>query len=174
MKITTREKILNFLLDNSEEKFYLTQIAQHTNVPDSTVQHVLENQIGEYFLTKEKIGNLSFYQLKKDNPLVKQAKITRTLKEIAFLIDRLREVSQKIILFGSCARGEDTRESDVDLFVLANEKRFAEEVIRQVKTGRKVRAIVKSYPEWVSMKEREKYLLSEINKGQVLWEQKHE
>ncbi len=174
MKITTREKILNFLLDNSEEKFYLTQIARGTAVPDSTVQHVLEKQIGEDFLTKEKMGNLSFYQLKKDDPLVKQAKITRTLKEIAFLIKKLKEVSQKIILFGSCAQGENTNKSDVDLFVLANEKRFAEEVIRQVKTGREIRAIIKTYPEWLSMKEREKYLLSEINKGRALWEQKHE
>lgn len=169
-----KEKILNFLLDDPEGNFYLTQIAQGTAVADSTTQHVLENQISDDFLTKEKVGNLSYYRLNTDNPLVKQAKITRTLQEIAPLVECLWEFSQKIILFGSCAIGEDTRQSDIDLFVLTGEKDEVRGVISRFKSRRKIQAIIKNYLEFSETREKDNYFYEEINKGRVLWEAKHD
>lgn len=156
------------MLDNPKENLYLAQIARETKLANSTVQHVLEKQLGDEYLAKEKVGNLSYYRLKTGSSLVKQAKIARTFEEIAGLIDSLQEISKKIVLFGSCARGEDTGQSDIDLFVLSNKKKEAEEIISRVKTRRKVRTIIKTYPEWVVLKEKKRYLYDEIDKGQAI------
>ncbi len=53
----------------------------------------------------------------------------------SFLLETLDKESNKInqiILFGSVARGEDTKKSDVDLFIDANENKL-EEKINQIK-----------------------------------------
>jgi predicted nucleotidyltransferase len=42
--------------------------------------------------------------------------------EINTLIQRLKETSSRIILFGSCATGEDTADSDIDIFIETQNK----------------------------------------------------
>lgn len=169
-----KEEILAFLLDNPDQKFYLTQIAHTTGIADSTVQQILEEQVKKRFLIKEKVGNLSYYSLNSDNPLVKQAKIERTLQEMAHLIEKLKDVSEKVILFGSSAFGKDTGESDIDLFVLSNNEREVREIIFKAKKKRRITAVVKNYPGWVALEKENKYLYNEINKGIILWEKKYE
>lgn len=50
------------------------------------------------------------------NFLLREFKILITLLEIDPFILHLKEISSKIILFGSCAAGEDTIDSDIDIF----------------------------------------------------------
>ena len=168
-----KEAVINYLLENPDKRFYLTQIAAATSVSDTTVQRILEIEVRRKFVVKEKTGNLSYYFVDLENPLVREAKISRTLGEIAELIDQIKEDSVKIILFGSCAKGEDTADSDIDLLVLANRKEFIEEAIRRQKAKRVIRVITKTYPEWVSLPKENAYLYGEINKGRVLWERRY-
>lgn len=168
-----KEAVISYLLDSPDKRLYLTQIAAATAVSDSTVQRILETEVRRKFVVKEKTGNLSYYFVDLENPLVREAKISKTLGEIAELINQIKEDSVKIILFGSCAKGEDTADSDIDLLVLANRKGVIQEAVRRQKTERIVRVITKTYPEWVSLPKENAYLYSEINKGRVLWERQH-
>lgn len=165
--------VIDYLLDNPDKRFYLTQIATATSVSDSTVQRILEIEVRRKFVVKEKTGNLSYYFVDLGNPLVREAKISKTLGEIAQLINQIKEDSAKIILFGSCAKGEDTADSDIDLLVLSNKKDFIKNFVRRQKTKRPIRVIAKTYPEWVSLPKENAYLYSEINKGRVLWERRY-
>ena len=49
------------------------------------------------------------------NPSIKNFKIFMTINELTPLANTLKETTEKIILFGSCATGKDTSESDMDL-----------------------------------------------------------
>lgn len=165
-----KTKIINFLLDRPGEKFYLSQIARKTGVSDSTVHQILEKTKNEGVVQKEKLGNLSLYSVHYADPVVKQMKILHTTELLKPLINRLQEFSQKIVLYGSSARGEDTQESDIDLFVLTNESEEARKIVANHTFGRKVQAVMKNFTEWVELKEKDKFFYEEIQKGITLWE----
>ena len=168
---TNAKKIVwDFLLDNPDRRFYLTQVAQKTKVSDSTVQQILEKKVKKNLIKKEKLGNLSFYFLNQNNLLVKEEKILRTLKIIKPLVDQLKDWSQKIILFGSAASGENTAKSDFDLFILSNEKDRIYEIFSRSKIKNKVSLVVKNFLEWLQIKEKDKFFFSQVNKGKILWE----
>ena len=165
-----QEIVWNFLLDHAGEKFYLTQISQKTKVSDSTVHQILENQTKKRLIKKEKYGNLSLYFIDQSSPAIKLKKTLRTFLTLQPLINHLKEWSQKVILYGSAAFGENTIGSDIDLFVLSNEKEQVYKIIARSKMKNKIKFIVKNYLEWMEMQEKDKFFFNEINKGKVLWD----
>lgn len=168
------KKIMDFLLDHSGEKLYLSQIAKSSGASVSTCHQVLERKTGENLLVREKLGNLSIYFVDPNNALNRQLKVVRTLELLNPLIEKLKDFTKKIILFGSTAEGTDTPESDIDLFILTSEKDEVQEIISGAKTGRKIQAIIKNFLEFVEMKEKDQFFYEEINKGRVLWEENNE
>ena len=78
---------------------------------------------------------MKFYQIAEDNTAVKQYKINLTLKLISLLINKLKTKSLEIILFGSTSRGEQTADSDIDLFVLTNDKKWIIKILNSAETN---------------------------------------
>ena len=89
-------------------------------------------------------------------------------------MNKLKEISEKIILFGSCADGEDTSESDIDLLVLTNEKEKVNKKILNTKFNRKIQAVVVNTSDLIKIKEKDKAFYQEINKGITLWDVRNE
>jgi len=89
-------------------------------------------------------------------------------------VNKLKEISEKIILFGSCADGEDTSESDIDLLVLTNEKEKVNKKILNTKFNRKIQAVVVNTSDLIKIKEKDKAFYQEINKGITLWDVRNE
>jgi predicted nucleotidyltransferase len=87
---------------------------------------------------------------------------------------RIQKVSNKIVLYGSCATGEDTSESDIDLFIISMEKsRVLNEIRKEVSAmKREVKAVVVSGQEYLLMRNKKEALLGELDKGIALWEKK--
>lgn len=158
------------MLDRAGDKFYLTQIAEKTGISDSTVHNFLEKKVEEGLINKEKVGNLSYYWADLNDPILRQKKITRTINILSPLIEQLKEWSRKIILYGSAAEGRETKGSDLDLFVLSNNKNEVYEVFSKSEIKDSVELVVKNYPEWVEMKENDPYFVKEINRGKILWQ----
>ncbi|MDP3954897.1 MAG: nucleotidyltransferase domain-containing protein [bacterium] len=166
-----KKKILNFLLDDVGEKFYLTRLARETGVSDSTIHQILEKTKGEGIVQKEKLGNLSLYFINPLDPVVKQMKVLRTTELLRPLIEKLRDFSQKVILYGSCSRGEDTKESDIDLFILTNEGEEVKRVLSKYSGGgKRIQTVIKNFNEWVEHKEKDNFFYGEIKNGLTLWE----
>lgn len=164
------KKIFNFLLDHAGQKLYLSQIAIGSGASVSTCYQVLERITKEKLLTKEKMGNLSIYAVNLSDALNRQLKVLRTIELLKPLIERLTPFSRKIILFGSAGEGTDIAESDIDLFILTNEKDEARKIISKVKIGKKIQAIIKNALEFSELREKDKFFYEEIKKGRVLWE----
>lgn len=169
--VSAEEIIWGFLLDHAGEKFYLTQISRETGISDSTASQILEKQVKKGLARKEKLGNLSIYSVDPSDPVIKLKKEEKTYSVIRPLINELKGWSQKIILYGSSASGENTIQSDVDLFVLSNEKDQIYKIFSRSKIKNRTRLLVKNFLEWVEMKEKDKFFVSQINKGKVLWDQ---
>lgn len=165
------KKIMNVLLDNvGGEKMYLSQIAKTSGASISTCYQILERRVVNKEIEKLKIGNLSFYFLDQNDPLVSQMKVARAVELLKPLLAKLQKVSQKIILFGSAAKGKEVPESDFDLFILTNEKKEAKRIIKKSKIGRKIQPVIKNFLEFMEFKKEDRVFYEEINKGKMLWE----
>lgn len=164
------KKIVDFLLDHAGEKMYLTQIARASGASVSTAHQILERKVAEDLLKKEKLGNLSQYVLNLNDSFVRQQKVTRVVGLLKPLVEKLQPYSRKIVLFGSAAEGTDSAGSDIDLFILANEKEECQEIVFATKINRKIQAIIKDILEFSELREKDKFFYEEIKKGRVLWE----
>lgn len=123
----TKYKILRVFFDYPTKKFQLREISRmiHLGLP-SVINHVkdLEKQ---GFVKKINGGVYDSYTSNKTElfKIYKRNDILIRLHEsglIDFLADNL--VPDAIVIFGSASRGEDIEESDVDLFLMAKEKKM--------------------------------------------------
>lgn len=122
------------------------------------------------FISSNKKGKSFTYRLNHKNPVVKQFKILSNVIELQPLCEKLKEETEKIILFGSAARGEDSLESDYDLFVLARDREAVEEDLIKISTLRKVNAKVLTEVQAVSLKKNDPVFFAEIECGITIWE----
>jgi len=91
------------------------------------------------------------------------------------LVDQLKQVSNHVVLYGSCAFGTDTSESDLDLFVVSNSKSKVSNIINDFKfpTGYeniRIQTVIKTPAELLEAGESERAFIEEVERGIVLWE----
>ena len=127
---TNPQKILHFLINHSIRDFLEIEIQKATKISKSGVNYALRDLISTDFLFRTKRGKTFFYRLNHKNPIVKQLKVIETIKQLNGLLNKLKPLSSRIILFGSSSRGEDTADSDIDLLVISRNK---DSVLEQIK-----------------------------------------
>lgn len=167
-------QILIFLARNPDKQFYIREIAKIMNKSVGGTHKTLKSLKEMDFIKENKSGKNIYYQINQMNPSVKNFKIFMIINELKTLVDTLKEISEKIILFGSCSIGEDTYESDIDLLVLTNEKEKVNKKIIKTKLNRKIQAVVVNTVDLMKIKEKDKGFYQEINKGITLWDVKNE
>jgi predicted nucleotidyltransferase len=91
------------------------------------------------------------------------------------LVEELKKMSNRIGLYGSCASGTDTSESDIDLFVVSNNKEDVSNVIGNFKFPRgyeniHIQSVIKTPVELLEGEESERTFMEEVDRGIVLWE----
>jgi len=61
---------------------------------------------------------MNFYCLDNELPLAKYLKIVQNLIMLSPLVEKLKSISLKVVLFGSVAQGENTSLSDINILRL--------------------------------------------------------
>lgn len=167
-------QILTFLARNPDKQFYIREIAKIMNKSVGGTHKTLKSLKDMDFIGENKSGKNIYYQINQMNPSIKNFKIFMTINELTSLVNKLKDISEKIILFGSCANGEDTSDSDIDILVLTNEKEKINKKILNAKVNRKIQAVVVNTGDLMKIKEKDKGFYQEINKGITLWYVKNE
>ncbi len=164
--------VLNFFLVQPMSEFYEREVARKTGVSRGSAHKILLMLANVDFLNRAEKGKMLLYKLNLNEPTVKQLKITVNTFELKRLADNLKQVSRKIVLFGSCAQGIDTKDSDIDLLVLTTEKDAARKIINLFnrEQPRRVVPIIVDVNGFVSLKKTDKPLYENIERGVVLWE----
>ena len=116
-----------------------------------------------------------FYSIDRSNAGVTELKKLINIMLVEPLVEELKRTSNRIVLYGSCALGTDTSESDLDLFVVSSSKEGALNAISNFKFPRgyesiHIQAVVKSPVELLQRGESERPFLEEVERGIVLWE----
>ena len=162
------QKIIKLLADHPMQEFYGQEIADKIKCSKASASNILGKLAEEKIILKVTKGHMGFYRINYGNIDVKKIRIESALERIKPLLPRLEKVSQKIILFGSASRGEQTVGSDIDLFILSEEKAEAGLVIKK-NIGLKIKAVIKTAGEWSELEVREPEFYQEIKNGIVLY-----
>lgn len=168
----TTMKVLEFFFINSLKEFHEREIVRNANISKGSANKILRHLADLALLQREKKGRMVFYRLNTRDPFIKHLKILNNLWTLRKFIDENKEKAKKIILFGSCADGTDVRESDIDVFILTQEKKVVKESVSRFnqRSERKISPIILGVGEFMKMKREDEPLYERIDRGVVLWE----
>ena len=164
------QQILCFLCEYPNDSFYCNQISQKLGLSKGGTSQALRFLKKENLLKKENKGTMIFYQIDLSSPIVKQYKVFQNILILNVVINKTKKYSYKIVLFGSCAEGTDSNESDIDILFITNQKQEIQNILSKFKTKRKIQLILKSPQEYISLEKKEPIFFHEIERGILLWE----
>lgn len=166
----SQQKILFFLAENVEAEFQEKEISARTGVRKSAVNLALRQLVEKKIIQKRKIGRSSLYVADVKNNIIREIKILQNIVTVEPLIGKLKEISQKIILFGSSSDGTNRKNSDIDLFILTNKFTEVLRIANNSSLAEKLQIIAKTPTEMLKINKKKPLLFQEIEKGRVLWE----
>jgi predicted nucleotidyltransferase len=121
-------RVLQAFFDEPLRKFYLRQLSREISLSQPAVMNHLHHLVQERLIVRDNDALYPTYRanreekkfciLKMHNLLLRleETNVLQTIYDIA--------LPDAIVLFGSCVLGEDVEESDIDLFILAPEKKL--------------------------------------------------
>ncbi len=170
-------RVLSFLAKLSDREFHEREIARQTGISYGSANRVLNELFAVEILVRRKVGKMMFYSYNSNDPLAKAFKIFVSVLLIRPLINDLKGCASEIVLYGSCARGEDGSASDVDLFVVSNDKEKPLRTIQGYKFEKAfehmtIQAVILTPQELLKSEKSEKEFLSLVREGIVLWDEK--
>jgi predicted nucleotidyltransferase len=125
-KSTVKKKLLLLFFYNQKREFYLREIASLIKTSVGTTKRELDRLLKHDLVTIKKLGNLSFYRLNSQNPLIPHLEgiIKNTIGIELALTDifKKRADIDFAFIFGSYAKNNFKSDSDIDLFVIGKIK----------------------------------------------------
>lgn len=159
-------------LSKSDAPTYGRKISKDVGINQGSVSVILRDFEDTGLVKSKNVGKTILYYANKHDPIMKAFRLFENLLELTCLVNELKQHSREIILFGSCAKGEDDNNSDIDLFVVADNDNH--QVIREAIAGyeisRQINPVLVDTLELMDMEENDKVFLDEIYNGIRLWE----
>lgn len=132
LKKDNMHKILKMFYDDPLPTggFQLREISRRIDLAPLSVKNYLNELLKEKLIIEEKhrIHGYPVYYANRDNPYFMTLKKLDTVLSIeeCGLLDHLYEkcMPNAIILFGSASLGDDTKESDIDIFLICKETKL--------------------------------------------------
>lgn len=171
---TNSQKILEFLIQTPGEECLSREIQVSTKISKAGTNFALNDLVSAEFIRREKRGKMYLYAVNFDQPIIKQLKVLKVIIFLDSLLKKIKNKSQKIILYGSASRGENTKDSDIDLFVVTNSLEEVEKIVKNSSKGKVIQLIIRTPLKYVEMGKTDPTFYVEVERGIVLWEAKDE
>ena len=163
-------KILDYLTASAEGKGFVSQIARDTGISKGEVSKAVKVLKDCGLVQSEPSGRNMICFVDRRLPVFARLRTAFNLLKIMPETASLQKCADKIVLFGSCAEGTDTADSDIDILVITRDKVKADKTARKIKLSRSVQWVIKTPQEYIVLNSKEKVFAEEIGKGIVLWE----
>jgi predicted nucleotidyltransferase len=172
---TINQKVLGLLVKFSDQEFYEREVARKLGIATGSANRALNDLYSTRAITRRIEGKMYFYSINPSNAALTEFKKMVNLLLIEPLVEELKKMSSRIILYGSCALGTDTSESDIDLFVVSNSKEDVSNVISGFTFSRgfeniHIQSVIRTPVELLEGGESERTFMEEVEHGIVLWE----
>jgi len=145
-------KIFNFFFESPYKEAYLRELSKKLKLSPFAVKKYLDWFVKEGLILEERKANLRYFKANINNLFFRHLKIAFSIKLImkSGLISYLKENisnTSSITLFGSTAKGEDDKESDIDILIIGKNKYTDTHKFRE-KTGKEINLHIFSWGEW--------------------------
>ena len=172
---TINQKVLSLLAKYSDQEFYEREVARELGISTGSANRALNELYSTGAVKRRREGKMYFYSIESSNAALSEFKKMVNLMLIEPLVEKLKKLSSRLILYGSCALGMDNSESDMDLFVVANSKEAVSNVISGFTFPKgfeniHIQSVIKAPVELLEAGESERTFMEEVERGIVLWE----
>jgi predicted nucleotidyltransferase len=172
---TVNQKVLTLFTKFSDKEFYERQVARQIGIGYSSANGALNELYSTGVIKRRREGKMYFYAVDHSDPIITAYKKLVNLLLIEPLVEKLKNTSDRIVLYGSCSRGTDTSESDLDLFIISNKRDRVLEIIGNFKFPKgfeniHIQAVIQTPVELLEIKGPDQPFIEEIERGIVLWE----
>ena len=161
--------ILVHLSRSSGKEFYVREVARVTGGSLGGCHKALKELQALGLARSRKSGRNLYYMVDEENPAITHFKIFSNLLDLKVLADSLSAISSKVLLFGSCAVGTDTLESDIDLMIVTDEPNRANALVKSASMSRKIQAVIFTPGQLMLSREKDPAFHGEVDKGIVLY-----
>jgi predicted nucleotidyltransferase len=172
---TINQKVLSLLVKFSDREFYEREVSRKLGISAGSANRALNELFSSGVLWRRREGKMYFYSIDSSNAVLREFKKVVNLMLIEPLIEELKKMASRIILYGSCALGTDNSESDLDLFIVSNNKKDVSNVISTFNFPRgfesiHIQSVIKTPVELLEGGETGQTFMDEVERGIVLWE----
>lgn len=171
---TNTQKVLSFFIKFSDQEFYEREVARRLEISAGSANRVLNELFSSSVVKRKREGKMFFYSVNSNNAVISELKKVINLLLIEPLAEALKAISNRVVLYGSCAQGTDTSKSDLDLFVVSSNKNKVSDIINSFKfpqgyEGIHIQPVIKTPAELLESGESEHTFLDDIESGIELW-----
>ncbi|MDP7078376.1 MAG: nucleotidyltransferase domain-containing protein [Candidatus Undinarchaeales archaeon] len=167
--------LLTLLARSPQREPYVRELAADAGVSASGCSKALDRLARMELVSSRRSGRNVHYRINEQNAAVTHFKVFVNVLEVNALVADVREQCSRIILFGSCSRGEDSSTSDIDVLAVTG---HVEDVRRRLSgrsaVGRPLRAVILAPSDLMRLKENDPVFHEAASSGIVLWRRAHE
>jgi len=171
---TNSQKTIDFLIKNPGEEYLSREIQKATKISKAGTNFALRDLVKAGLVKRQKRGKVYLYSIDFYHPVIKQLKVLRVVVSLTPLLKKIKRESRKVLLYGSSSRGEDIKESDIDLFVVTNSSQVVEELIKASSLSKKIQLTTRTPLKYVEMEKTDPTFYREVEQGIVLWDAENE
>jgi len=173
---STRAELLGLFFNNTDERFYLREIARHIGKDATGIKRELDKLVKLGLLAKEKRGVQKYYFVNKSSPIFSEMKglifkTTGVQGAMKGALSRLKGVKAAFI-YGSYAKGAEKEDSNINLMVIgqANLSELNDIVMSlEEKLKRDIDYLVFDEQEYRKRKESKDSFIRELLKGKKIF-----
>jgi len=164
--------ILSYLSKNNTGESISSHIAKKLDLAAGSVHQILRQFEEKGIVQSRQLGKSIIYEIDRQSPLFKSFRIFDNLLDLDDLFTRLKPMCRKIILFGSCATGDDTSQSDIDMLIVVDseEREKVMAIISNYESTREIKPVLVDIVELMEMENNDQVFYNEIMKGIEIWE----
>ena len=165
---TSHARVYRHLAKNLGVSYMEAEIVSATGVGRSAVNLAVRDLADSGFIDCESRGRTRFYSTDPADLVVRQFKVWETALNLQPLVEQLRPFTRRVVLFGSAAKGLDTAGSDLDLFIIAPNRKSVRAVLEDTVDGRRIQAVIVSEQELAVLKSEDSTFFTQVQQGLIL------
>lgn len=172
---TVNQKVLSLLVKFHDMEFHERGIARKIGISYGAANKALKELYISGAIKRRREGKMYFCSADTSNPIMKHYKILVNILLVEPLVKKLHDVASKIVLYGSCAQGTDTAQSDMDLYIMTIHKDKVMRIINDFEFEKgfnniSIQPVIKNPGELLSISESTHVFMTEVEQGINLWE----